>query len=142
MSQHHGGQLGYHEGEEYFEKLKQTTGANAFGTELEIAADGQVIMKIALPDSGTNNATPLAAIVAEMLGFTTAARIRVEWGDSDIAPSSGEWYAGRTITLQGSAMCAAADKLRKDLLQRGADTLKTDVAELQLKDGVISSKLP
>ena len=64
MSQHHGGQLDYHEGEEYFEKLKQTTGANAFGTELEIAADGQVIMKIALPDSGTNNATPLAAIEA------------------------------------------------------------------------------
>ena len=139
MSQHHGGQMGYHDGEEYFEKLKQTTGANAFGTELEVAADGQVIMKIALPDSGTNNATPLAMVVAEMLGFTTADRIRVVWGDTDIAPSSGEWYAGRTITLQGSAMCAAADKLRKDLFQRSAETLKTDVTKLQLKDGVISS---
>ena len=96
-------------------------------------------MKIALPDSGTNHATALASIVAEMLGFTTRDHIRVVWGDSDMAPSSGEWYAGRTITLQGAAMCAAADKLRKDLLRRGAAALKVDLATLQIRDGVISS---
>jgi len=104
-----------------------------------LSADGNVTMKIALPDSGTNHATPLAQIVAEMLGFTTRDRMRVVWGDSDTTPSSGEWYAGRTITLQGAATCAAADKLRKDLLQRAAASLNVDAARVQIRDGVISS---
>jgi len=98
-----------------------------------------VTMKIALPDSGSNAATALAAVVAEMLGFTTCDQIRLVWGDSDLAPLSDEWFGGRTITLQGAAICNATDKLRKDLLARAADVLKTDAAKLKMRDGVISS---
>ena len=86
MSQHHGGLMGYHEGEEAFAKLAALPGANIFSTELDLAADGNVTMKIALPDSGSNAATALAALVAEMLGFTTRDHIRLMWGDSDLAP--------------------------------------------------------
>jgi CO/xanthine dehydrogenase Mo-binding subunit/aerobic-type carbon monoxide dehydrogenase small subunit (CoxS/CutS family) len=139
MSQHHGGLMGYHEGEEAFARLVAAPGAAVFGTELELGADGYVTMKIALPDSGSNAATALAHLVAEMLGFTTRDRIRIIWGDTDIAPSSDEWFGGRTITLQGAAMGSAADKLRKDLLQRAATGLKTDAAQLRIRDGVISS---
>jgi CO/xanthine dehydrogenase Mo-binding subunit/aerobic-type carbon monoxide dehydrogenase small subunit (CoxS/CutS family) len=139
MTQHHGGLMGYHEGEEAFPALAAARGAAVFGTELEVTADGYVTMKIALPDSGSNAATALAHLVAEMLGFTTRDRIRLMWGDTDIAPSSDEWFGGRTITLQGAAICSAADKLRKDLLQRAATILKTDVTTLQIRDGVISS---
>jgi CO/xanthine dehydrogenase Mo-binding subunit len=73
-----------------------------------------------------------------MLGFTTRDRIRLVWGDTDVAPSSNDWYGGRTITLQGAAICSAADKLRKDLLSRAAAVLKADFANLQMRDGVIS----
>jgi len=139
MSQHHGGLMGYHEGEEAFARLAAAPGANVFSTELELAGDGYVTMKIALPDSGSNAGTALAHLVAEMLGFTTRDRIRVLWGDTDIAPLSDEWFGGRTITLQGAAICSAADKLRKDLLQRAASALKTDAGKLQIRDGVISS---
>jgi CO/xanthine dehydrogenase Mo-binding subunit len=62
------------------------------------------------------------------------------WGDSDIAPTSDEWYGGRTITLQGAAICAAADKLRKDLLARAASALQVNAEALQIRDGVIASK--
>ena len=96
-------------------------------------------MKVALPDSGSNAATALAHLVSEMLGFTSRDHIRLVWGDTDIAPSSDEWFGGRTITLQGAATCSAADKLRKDLLQRAAAVLKVDAAHLQMRDGVISS---
>ena len=140
MSQHHGGLMGYHEGEEAFAKLAAASGAAVFGTELELAADGYVTMKVALPDSGSNAATALAHLVAEMLGFTTRDRIRLIWGDTDIAPSSDEWFGGRTITLQGAAICSAADKLRKDLLARAATLLHVDAQELQIRDGVVSSK--
>jgi CO/xanthine dehydrogenase Mo-binding subunit/aerobic-type carbon monoxide dehydrogenase small subunit (CoxS/CutS family) len=139
MSQHHGGLMGYHEGEEVFERLAAAPGAAVFGTDLEISADGYVTMKVALPDSGSNNATALAHLVAEMLGFTSRDRIRLIWGDTDMAPASDEWFGGRTITLQGAAICSAADKLRKNLIERAAAALKTDGAKLRIRDGVISS---
>jgi xanthine dehydrogenase YagR molybdenum-binding subunit len=139
MSQHHGGLMGYHEGEEAFAALSTARGAAVFGTELELGADGYVTMKVALPDSGSNAGTALAHLVAEMLGFTTRDKIRMMWGDTDIAPSSDEWFGGRTITLQGAAICSAADKLRKDLLQRAASLLKVDAAKLRIRDGVVSS---
>jgi CO/xanthine dehydrogenase Mo-binding subunit/aerobic-type carbon monoxide dehydrogenase small subunit (CoxS/CutS family) len=139
MSQHHGGNMGYHEGEAAFAKLVAEPGANIFSSDVDLTADGNVTMKIALPDSGSNHATALAHLVAEMLGFTTLDHIRLVWGDSDIAPWSDEWYGGRTITLQGAAICSATDKLRKDLLARAASVLKTDAAQLQIRDGVISS---
>ena len=141
MSQHHAGHMGYHDGEVYFEKLSAQPAllGMMFGAAVEVTADGFVNMRNGLPDSGTNHDTALAHIVAEMLGFTTRDRIRVTWGDSDTAPASGMWYAGKTITLQGAAVCAAADKLRKDLLRRGSASLHVDAARLQIKDGVISS---
>ena len=141
MSQHHAGHMGYHEGEVYFEKrLAETQGTTTtFGAEVEVGTDGFVTMRNALPDSGTNHDTALAHVVAEMLGFTTRDRIRVIWGDSETAPPSSEWVAGKTITLQGAAVCSATDKLRKDLLRRGAEFLKVDAAKCQMKDGVISS---
>ena len=120
MSQHHGGLMGYHEGEEEFAKLAAAPGASIFSTDLEVGADGFVTMKVALPDSGSNAATALGHLVAEMLGFTTRDRVRLIWGDTDSAPLSDEWFGGRTITMQGAAICSAADKLRKDLLARAA----------------------
>jgi CO/xanthine dehydrogenase Mo-binding subunit/aerobic-type carbon monoxide dehydrogenase small subunit (CoxS/CutS family) len=139
MTQHHGGLMGYHEGEEAFAGLAAARGAAVFGTELEVTADGFVTMKVALPDSGSNAGTALAHLVSEMLGFTTRDRVRLMWGDTDIAPSSDEWFGGRTITLQGAAICSAADKLRKDLLQRASIVLKVDPANLRMRDGIISS---
>ncbi len=139
MSQHHGGLMGYHEGEEAFAKLAAAKGAAVFGTELELGPDGYVTMRVALPDSGSNAATALAHLVAEMLGYTTRDRIHLLWGDTDISPSSDEWFGGRTITLQGAAICNAADKLRKNLLDRAAGLLKVDAAKLTIRDGVISS---
>jgi CO/xanthine dehydrogenase Mo-binding subunit len=142
MSQHHPGHMGYHDGEVAFEKLTSgttTPGLGIFGAAVEVTADGYVTMRNALPDSGTNHDTALAQMVAEMLGFTTRDRMRVIWGDSDTAPASSIWLAGKTITLQGAAVCSAADKLRKDLLRRASDAMKVDIAKLQIKDGVISS---
>ena len=138
--------MGYHEGEEGFEKRLSDTrggggggGGGVYGAELEVTADGNILMRSALPESGSNHDTGLAAVVSEMLGFTNRNHIKVIWGDSDLAPSSAEWFGGRTITLQGAAVFNSADKLRKDLLQRAADLLKVEAAQLKIMDGVISS---
>jgi CO/xanthine dehydrogenase Mo-binding subunit len=143
MSQHHCGIMGYHDGEVGYQRSAPADAGgptgSTFGAEVEANAEGYVIMKNALPDSGTNHDTGLAQVVAEILGFTTRDRIRVVWGDSDLAPSTNTWYGGRTITLQGAAVFSAADKLRKDLLRRAAAALKVDGSKLVIKDGVISS---
>ena len=91
MSQHHGGNLGYHEAEPEFAKLAARPSADIFTSELDLTADGKVTMKIALPDSGSNAATALAAQISEMLGFTTRDHIKLVWGDSDLSPLSDEW---------------------------------------------------
>jgi xanthine dehydrogenase molybdenum-binding subunit len=143
MSQHHAGHLGYREGEEGFARMIKADdgrgGTEIFTAELEVNADGNVVMKNALPDSGTNHDTALAHVVAEILGYTTRDHIRLIWGDSDLTPPSNQWEAGRTITAQGGAVFSAADKLRKDLLQRAAADLNVDVATLAIKDGAISA---
>jgi len=143
MSQHHCGIMGYHDGEVGYQRAAPPDAGGAtgstFGAEVEVNADGFVVMKNALPDSGTNHATALAHVVAEMLGYTNRDRIRVIWGDSDLAPSTNTWYGGRTITLQGAAVFSATDKLRKDLLRRAAAVLGVDAATLAIKDGFITS---
>ena len=143
MSMHHNGHMGYHDQETYWEQKYVPNRAGdfpqIFTAEVELDARGDVLMKNALPDSGTNHDTALATVVAEMLGFTTRDHVKCVWGDTDLAPLSNAWYAGCTITFQGAAVCSATDRLRKDLLRRAADFLKVDIAKLQMVDGVISS---
>ncbi len=140
MAQHHPGHMGYHEGEIGFEKrLAEGGGNGVFGAALELTSDGLVTMRNALPDSGTNHDTALAHVVAEMLGFTTRDHIRVLWGDSDVAPATGQWLAGKTVTVQGAAVYSAADKLRTGLFFGAAQSLGVDESRLEMRDGVISS---
>jgi CO/xanthine dehydrogenase Mo-binding subunit len=147
MSQHHAGRVGYHEGEIGFERVVASSrggggddGADVYNAEVVLNAEGNIVLHFAQPDSGTNHGTSMSAQVAEILGFTNLNRIRLVWGDSDLAPDAPGWNSGLTTQLQGGALCNAADKLRKDLLQRAATALKVDSATLQIRDGVISSK--
>ena len=150
-SQHHAGRVGYREGEVGFERImaENAAGGGAFegagagapyNAVVESRVDGNVYLHFAQPDSGTNHGTSMAALVAEILGFTSLARMRAVWGDTDLAPSAPGWNSGLTTQLQGGALNAAADKLRKDLLTRASALLKVDAADLDIRDGVISSR--
>ena len=94
----------------------------------------------ALPDSGTNHDTGMAILIAEMLGISNIDDIKLMWGDSDIAPPTDQWAAGRTCTVQGGAALIASKKLRAELLARAAQKLNVDAAELDLRDGIVRSK--
>jgi CO/xanthine dehydrogenase Mo-binding subunit len=147
MSMHHAGRVGYQEGEGGFDwvlshnrdAVGTNTGAFPYGGDLELNAEGNIVMRYAQPDSGTNHGTAMSIQVGEILGFTTLDHIRLVWGDSDVTLPAPGWNSGLTTQLQGGALCNAADKLRKDLLNRAANLLKVDAAKLQIRDGVISS---
>jgi CO/xanthine dehydrogenase Mo-binding subunit len=111
-----------------------------FQTDVELDANGIITLRSAMPDSGTNHDTGMTTLVAEILGYTTLDHMRVLWGDSDQAPPSVKWNSGLTTQLQGGAHCSGADKLRTDLLKRASAALSVPVEELQIRDGVISSK--
>jgi CO/xanthine dehydrogenase Mo-binding subunit len=154
LNQHHAGRVGYHDGEVGFERVTARAArgqgggvggvngglADVYNGQVELNSDGNIILHFAQPDSGTNHATSMSGQVGEILGFTTLRNMRVIWGDSDLTPPAPGWNSGLTTQLQGGALCRAADKLRKDLLERAAKALKVDVATLQIRDGVISSK--
>jgi CO/xanthine dehydrogenase Mo-binding subunit len=114
--------------------------ADVYNAQVELTAEGNVVLHFAQPDSGTNHATSMSGEVAEILGFLDLKHIRVVWGDSDLTPPAPGWNSGLTTQLQGGALCRAADKLRKDLLDRAGKALKVDAATLTIRDGVISSK--
>ena len=153
--QHHAGRVGYREGEIGFERITAEMarrnargggfgggggGDAIFNAELELRVDGNVYLHFAQPDSGTNHGTSMGALVAEILGFTSLAHIRAIWGDTETAPSAPGWNSGLTTQLQGGALNAAADKLRINLLERASAALGVDVSELEIRDGVISSR--
>jgi xanthine dehydrogenase molybdenum-binding subunit len=136
ISQHHPGSLSYHEDEPYFKLVRGIL----WSADVEMDPTGRVILRSALPDSGTNHDTGMAILIAEMLGISNIDTIKLMWGDSDIAPPTDQWAAGRTLTVQGGAALVAAKKLKAELLKRAAEKLGVDAATLDLKDSIILSK--
>ena len=147
MSMHHAGRVGYQEGEGGYDWVVShdrdaagtNTGAFPYGGELELNAEGNIVLHYAQPDSGTNHGSAMSIQVSEILGFTTLDHVRLIWGDSDVTLPAPGWNSGLTTQLQGGALNNAADKLRKELLKRAATALKVDASKLQIRDGVISS---
>src|SRR5262249_17565766 len=136
ISQHHPGSLSYHEDEPYFKMVRGIL----WSADVEMDPSGRVILRSALPDSGTNHDTGMAILIAEMLGISNIDDIKLMWGDSDTAPPTDQWAAGRTCTVQGGAALVPAKKLRAELLSRAAQKLSVAADALSLKDGIISSK--
>ena len=136
ISQHHPGSLSYHEGEPAF----KTERGILWRADVEMDANGRVVLRSALPDSGTNHDTGMAILIAEMLGISDINTIKLMWGDSTIAPPTDQWAAGRTCTVQGGAALVAARKLRDELIKRAAEKLQIDATTLELKDSVVRSK--
>src|SRR5207248_4556170 len=113
MSQHHPGHLAWHEGETAFKTVTAARGfASVYGAEVEMDSTGRVILKSAMSDSGTNHDTGMAILVAEMLGISNIDDMKLLWGDSETAPETTAWHAGRFCTNQGGAALVAAEKLR------------------------------
>jgi CO/xanthine dehydrogenase Mo-binding subunit len=136
ISQHHPGSLSYHEDEPAFKTVRGIL----WSADVEMDPSGRVILRSALPDSGTNHDTGMAILIAEMLGISSIDDIKLMWGDSDTAPPTDQWAAGRTCTVQGGAALMAAMKLRNELLRRASARLDIDAARLELRDSVIRAR--
>ena len=110
------------------------TAANPDTAELRINPDGSVSLFAGTTSMGQGNETAFAQIVSERLGVPPA-RIQVFWGDSDVL-SSGRGNGGSgALTVGGSAVVRAVDKVIEHGRRIAARLLEAAYEDIALRDG-------
>jgi CO/xanthine dehydrogenase Mo-binding subunit len=98
-----------------------------------VEPDGGITLQVGYADvSGTD--TSLAMIAAEVLGMRPE-QVRIEVGDTRSQPFSGQAGGSRTVYVIGSAVRAAAEDARRQLLELASDVLEAASEDLVLEDG-------
>jgi carbon-monoxide dehydrogenase large subunit len=110
------------------------TAANPDTAELRVNPDGSVSLFAGTTSMGQGNETAFAQIVSERLGVPPA-RIQVFWGDSD-ALGAGRGNGGSgALTVGGSAVVRAVDKVIEHGRRIAARLLEAAYEDIALRDG-------
>ncbi|MBL7192074.1 molybdopterin-dependent oxidoreductase, partial [bacterium] len=96
---------------------------------------GGVIVESGAADIGQGSDTMLAMITAEVLGIPLA-DVKVISGDSDLAVDLGA-YSSRTTLMTGAAAKAAAESVKRQILEVVAGKTGAPMEELDIVDGKI-----
>ena len=104
------------------------------GARIELDATGRCRLCISQHEYGQGAIIGQARIVSETLGIPVE-EIEIDYPDTARTPFTGPTTASRQTFLTGAAVLAAAQKLKGDLLARGAIALGLkEPASLRLKD--------
>lgn len=130
--------LGYNEVN--MDKKSQYLG-NAEGAIVGIDYDGNAGVMIGSVDTGQGHATTIGQVVSDMLGISPDRVTVNNQLDSLISPFLGHSgvYSNKFNDVDLGAVIKATEKIRNKMLRIAAHALKTDLAELRLKDGAIYS---
>ncbi len=104
---------------------------------LKIEPDGSITAFSGKVELGTGVRTALAQIVAEELDVPFE-RVHMVMGDTARTPDEGYTAGSMTINSSGGALRDAAAEARRLLLQLAAERLDAAIAELVIRDGMIS----
>ncbi len=110
------------------------TAVNPDTAALRVNPDGSVVVLAGSTSMGQGNETAFAQIVADRLGVSPD-RIQVLWGDSD-ALGAGRGNGGSgALTVGGSAVARAADKVVERGRRIAAHLLEAAFEDVVLRDG-------
>jgi carbon-monoxide dehydrogenase large subunit len=110
------------------------TSVNPDTAEIRVNPDGSVTVFTGSTSMGQGNETAFAQIVSERLGVPPA-RIQVLWGDSD-ALGAGRGNGGSgALTVGGSAVVRASEKVVERGRRIAARLLEAAPEDVQLRDG-------
>ena len=110
------------------------TSVNPDTAEIRVNPDGSVTVFTGSTSMGQGNETAFAQIVSERLGVPPA-RIQVQWGDSD-ALGAGRGNGGSgALTVGGSAVVRASEKIVERGRRIAARMLEAAPEDVQLRDG-------
>ncbi len=110
-----------------------------FNAFVHIGADGRVTMMVGKIEMGQGVMTSLPQLAAEELGVSLAA-VDVVLGDTELCPFDMGTFGSLSVRTLGPVLRAAAAEARAVLVQMASEKLGVPVSELQVKDGVVSSR--
>jgi CO/xanthine dehydrogenase Mo-binding subunit len=106
---------------------------------VRLNADGSAVLLTSSVEIGQGTQTSLAQIVAEELGISPE-RVSVTFPDTDVTPFDQSTSSSRTVFTMGGAARQAAEQVRRQLLEIGANVLEADVEDLELVEGNMQVK--
>jgi xanthine dehydrogenase YagR molybdenum-binding subunit len=101
-------------------------------------SDGSANLNMGASDLGTGTKTVMAMIVSEELGIPFK-KIQIEHADTGTTQYATPSGGSKTVPTEGPAVRAAAVEVKQQLLDLAAKELKTNAADLTLKNGEILS---
>ena len=139
-------------GKTYYEQLKKEDGCVGVASYVEITAfgpwevarisvkyDGKITLVTGTGPHGQGDATAFAQIAADVLELPIE-KIEVRWGDTEIIEDGIGTWGSRTVTIGGSAVLLASQKLKDKLIEIGARLLNADKEEVEYKNGEVINK--
>ncbi|MFI5245807.1 MAG: molybdopterin cofactor-binding domain-containing protein, partial [Gemmatimonadales bacterium] len=110
-----------------------------FNAFVHIGADGRVTMLVGKVEMGQGAMTSLPQLAAEELHVSLAS-VDVVMGDTDLCPFDMGTFGSLSVRTLGPVLRAAAAEARTVLVQMAAEKLGVAAADLEVKDGVITSR--
>ncbi len=110
------------------------------GAIVKIDDFGKVTLITGATEIGTGSDTAMCQIVAEELQIPVE-NVQIVNDDSSIRPWDVGTHASRTTFIGGNAALLAARKAKQKLLEIAAKVLEEDVTNLEVKNGIVSSKI-
>jgi aerobic carbon-monoxide dehydrogenase large subunit len=110
------------------------------GATLRLEPTGMVTVMCSVTEQGQGTEAIFAQIAASAVGVSLD-KVKVITGDTGVTPYGGGTWASRGAGIGGEAVLLAARALRANMLDIAAAVLKTDRAELDVRDNAVVHKL-
>jgi CO/xanthine dehydrogenase Mo-binding subunit len=104
---------------------------------INVAKDGSVSVNCGAVDIGQGSDTVMAQIAAEEL-HVPVDRVSVSTTDSSVTPDNEATTGNRVTYISGNATYRAAVDARRQILEMASEDLEVAVADLVLRNGVVS----
>src|SRR5574341_273011 len=110
------------------------------GATVRLEPTGMVTVLCSVTEQGQGTEGIFAQIAASAVGVTMD-KVKVITGDTGVTPYGGGTWASRGAGIGGEAVLLAGRALRANMLDVAAAILKTDKAELDIRDNAVVHKL-
>jgi aerobic carbon-monoxide dehydrogenase large subunit len=114
----------------------------SFGYEsarVSLDPSGHVTIHTSLHSHGQGHETTFAQVAADHLGIPVE-HIRVQFGDTDMAPYGMGTFASRSAVLGSGAVAKASDCVRNAIVRLAAHLLEASPEDLNVRDAVVHLK--
>jgi len=109
------------------------------GAIIKLNEDGTVTLTTGIVEMGPGEHDTLATICAETIGVNPR-DVRVNPGDTDVAPFDMGTHASRGTYVGGLGVVQAASEIRRQIVREASHILDVDPNEILIENGVVHSK--